>query len=164
MRRSLAIGTAILTCLTTSAPSAGQSPSPPPSGYAWVNGTVECSSWTAGQYERTNGVYTMRDTVAHCTVTADDPRVNGPLTSSLNMDCVADGAACASWETGEISGPEGSWHGSSTGIVDLEQQTDTVTVFEGSGAYEGWTFVMRTAGSVDSATAAMEGLLYLPPG
>jgi hypothetical protein len=160
MRGLVMVSVAALACLSGAPSVVGQSASPQMAGNVWVSGTVQCASWTAGDYGRTDGVYTMRGTVAHCLVSADDPRVSGPLTTSLDMDCLDDGVACASWGTSELVGPEGAWQGPLTGTVDPEGRSSTFTVFTGSGAYVGWTFVMHLVGPVAVATASMGGPLY----
>ena len=121
---------------------------------AIVSGTESCEIVEFGSLTET-GVWAnvRRDFVVECVAEMSDPRVSGISTSSLNTDCSSFG--CVMWGTSELVGPEGTWVGDYTmtlGHGDDGHSLST-SIGEGTGAYDGWTYIANTT------SVGMEGTI-----
>jgi hypothetical protein len=101
----------------------------------------------------------MRGARTICDVRFDDPRVSGTVTTTGNYDCHAE-AGCVTWGQQEIVGPDGSWSGSFSGLIDAAFTERGVAVLTGMGRYEGLTFVVHGVGPLNQAPTAI-GLIYV---
>ena len=104
-----------------------------------------------------------------CTSDIDDPRVTGPGTLGWNYVCYpAANQGCIYWGDLELVGPDGTWVGTYTGTDDPalweagEGGAVMIQVLEGTGAYEGWTFVAHIVTDL-SNPAMVNGLIYEGP-
>jgi hypothetical protein len=144
---------------------------------ALVTGTEIC---TGGAIETTQMEdYTLLHATGpegHCTITASDPRVSGPSTEGDMWDaCFLMGpddppfypSGCIYWGDYGIEGPDGSWVGTWTGVDDPALgKASYLILLEGTGAYEGWSFVVHWLDPFTGAPLTFSGLIYegpLPP-
>jgi hypothetical protein len=128
-------------------------------GSALVKGTQDCKTVDEGTTKVVSDVSQTRDAVLSCTWSMDDPRVSGAFTTHVNTDCYFDNAAseykCLGWSTqGVLTGPDGTWVGGS-----IAADNEFVSFFQGTEAYEGWTFATLTAFGSDAVT----GVVYQGP-
>lgn len=69
-------------------------------------------------------------------------------------------SGCIYWGTAEIDGPDGTWTGPWSGMDDAVLGLASFHVdFEGTGAYEGWSFLAHWQDS-GSGEAEFSGLIY----
>jgi hypothetical protein len=166
MRRMWAAGAVAVTCLALGGvPALAQSPvptgvTPAASGSlapmaAQVHGTVICENVQDATTMSANGVDSFRDQVIRCTYTASDPRVSGIAVAHLDGDFYADGFGVY-WDTQVITGPAGTWVGGHYGAPDPTGEVVMQGVFQGTGAYDGWTYIER----LDPSTNQVDGFLY----
>ena len=105
-----------------------------------------------------------------CYATQDmsDPRVSGDLVGQLDLGC-SDEMTC--WMGGEltITNEGGTWDGQWVGFINDSalggRSHDIMQWFEGSGAYEGWSYVAVLT-DFDRASTDVRGVSYrgdLPP-
>lgn len=144
---------------------------------ALVTGTEVC---TGGEIETTRmeGYNLLHATgpEGHCTITASDPRVSGPSSEGDMWDaCFLMGpddppfypSGCIYWGDYGIEGPDGDWVGTWTGVDDVGLgQASYLILLEGTGAYEGWSFVGHWLDPFTGAPLTFSGLIYegpLPP-
>lgn len=85
----------------------------------------------------------------------DDARVSGTTIGTCNSDCRTMSqppgeTGCVWWGTAELARPDGTWAGWWVGPL---------TVLQGTGAYEGWTYVVQSS----DAAYSLEGILYEGP-
>lgn len=168
MRRLWAAAAAILVWLAlgglpAAAQEASESPSESPAAPpepALVTGTERCFSGSYSSRDE-GGVVLGHIPTFKCTNEASDPRVSGPAQGEFWSACYAT-AGCVYWGTYEIAGPDGTWSGLWSGTDDavLDLRSYLVTV-EGSGAYEGWTFVAHWQDRFGTST--FSGLIYPGP-
>jgi hypothetical protein len=95
----------------------------------------------------------------------NDPRMSGDLDITLELGCSTD-MTC--WMGGGItvSNYDGAWDGRWVGFIDAGGVHDIMEWMEGSGEYEGWSYVAFFSGLDDSASGDVRGILYrgdLPP-
>ena len=65
--------------------------------------------------------------------------------------------------TTEIAGPDGTWVGTFGSVNDVTlDEMPAWVVLEGTGAYEGWTYVSFTPDQLDP-NAVVAGILYEGP-
>ena len=140
MRRMWAAGAAIVVCLALGGmPVLAQEATIPPGPVA-VDVAHACRLTTGFSTTYEDGVELLRDGVISCDVTADDDRLTGPLTLHVSCDCTAVGCSC--W--GASEGPQnegGNWVGFYASAEPSSAAPAMVWVSEGTGAYEGWTWV-----------------------
>ena len=73
------------------------------------------------------------------------------------------GTSCIYWGTYEIDGPDGTWVGPWSGTADLALGVASyLLLLEGTGAYEGWSFVANWKDSM-AGTSQFSGLIYPGP-
>lgn len=160
--RTIRASVATLSLLAiAAAPALGQADSD-----AWVTGTLSCGM--AGEATVEAGVTQELDLYpARCFAQLSDPRVSGDWWSDVQQAWF--------WETGdhamafgttEITGPDGTWVGTTTHIADYTSDDAWTApawgVFEGVGAYEGWTFVVSSPNQLDPQ-AEVSGIVYQGP-
>ena len=140
MRRLWAASAAMLVCMLLGAvPAAAQEASIPP-GPVVVATASTCSLTTDYSSTYESGVELLRGGEISCDMTADDARLTGPLTVRVDCDCTSAGCSC--W--GTTDGPQndgGGWVGFFASAQPNSAAPATVFVSEGTGAYEGWTWV-----------------------
>ena len=139
MRRLWAAGAVIVVCLALGLPALAQEATIPPGPVA-VDVAHACRLTTGYSTTYEDGVELLRDGVISCDVTADDARLTGPLTVEIDCDCTVVGCAC--W--GASDGPQnedGGWVGYMVSAEPSSAAPANVWVSDGTGAYEGWTWV-----------------------
>ena len=155
MRRLWAAGAAMLVCLALSGlPAAGQeaSPATPTVGGGAASTAVlihiEEPEWVtypdeAGTTSDANGVRQLRGFGRDCRYDDADPRFSSWSDIVHNADCYSPGedrSKCVVWGNERIPGPDGAWVGTYRG-GSIGPVRNSFEVLEGTGAYEGWTFV-----------------------
>ena len=156
--RPMLVGTAILALLlgtlATAAMAQDDEPSPDPGDFVFVEGR-ETNQSCAG------AACIARQVVS-------DQRVSGRVDVGLDLGC-SDEMTC--WMGGElaISNDDGTWHGRWIGFINDDspggRSHDIMQWLEGSGAYEGWSYVAVLT-DFDRAGTDVRGVLYrgdLPP-
>jgi hypothetical protein len=178
MRRLWAAGAAFVTCLVLVGVSAvGQTESPAPSGSGADAASTsvlihieepECVTGESGTTTDANGVRQLRGFTRHCRYDGVDPRFAGWSDIVHNVDCYSEDASrCVMWGTERIPGPDGEWVGTYRGgsmWVDAVGFRGDLEVLEGTGAYEGWTFVRyMDMAALGGAEWVIDGLIYEGP-
>jgi hypothetical protein len=125
---------------------------------AWVTFTDQSCSVEGVTPEQDGVIQRTRGVKATCDVTFDDPRASGTATISGNYDCHAE-AGCTTWGTQEIVGPDGSWSGPFTGIIDPSFTERAVAVMTGTAGYEGLTFIVHGVAPLGEAPTVV-GIIY----
>ena len=100
-----------------------------------------------------------------CIATMSDPRISGTWDSDIQEACFNEAGAhvCLLYGTMEIAGPDGTWVGTWGSVHDATLSAlPTWGVMEGTGAYDGWTYVLFSPDQL-SASAEASGLLYEGP-
>jgi hypothetical protein len=177
MRKLWAAGAAIVVCLALGGvPVAAQEASGEPSaasampdGPALVTGTQTCAAGDPDSRTWDGPVLTGHNATINCTDVMSDERVSGPDSGEWNYVCHSDAdMGCTYWGTTEIVGPDGTWVGTYTGTDDPglweagEGGAVMIQVLEGTGAYEGWTFVAHIVTDL-SNPATVNGLIHEGP-
>jgi hypothetical protein len=165
----------------TTAPSAiatptATAPSPLPTAIVYDASTavnihvekVECVTGEAGTTDYVNGVRQMRGWTRHCRYDAADPRFSGWSDIVVNSDCyMADHSQCVRWGTERIPGPDGDWVGTYRGGGfggEVGGARFNFAVLEGTGAYEGWTYVSyMNMAALGGEEWVIDGLVYDGP-
>ena len=128
---------------------------------ALVTGTERCTSGDLSTSDE-DGVTRGHIPLFECTNEASDPRVSGPSQGEFFMACYP-GTSCIYWGTYEIDGPDGTWVGPWSGTADLALGVASyLLLLEGTGAYEGWSFVANWKDSM-AGTSQFSGLIYPGP-
>lgn len=170
MRRMWAAGAAIVMCLAlggvpvvaqeaTGTPSASTTAASVP---ALVTGKEQCVS---GGYSDTNVNGVTRGQIPEftCTITMSDPRVTGSAKGSL-FDACYPASGCIYWGTYEITGPQGTWAGPWSGVDDPNLgKASFQIILQGTGAYDGWTFLAHWLDPMDGGPATATGQIYQGP-
>jgi hypothetical protein len=138
---------------------------------AAVVGSMDCNPVVKAGAESSPGVkpHTLTHQIFRCTVTTNDPRVNGSGNLDLNIegwDPIL-GYNAVDWAYQEIKGPAGSWAGRIYGVHDKEGFMRALGVLVGSGAYKGLVFVNSGTVPVDTANVDIIGVIQPgtpPPG
>lgn len=128
----------------------------------------ECVTGDAGTTSYVNGVRQLRGWTRHCRYDAADPRFSGWSDIVLNADCYgADSSQCVRWGTERIPGPDGDWVGTYRGGGyggEAGGARFNVEVLEGTGAYEGWTYVLyMDMAALGGEAWVIDGLVYHGP-
>jgi hypothetical protein len=143
-------------------------PSPPPTpGVDAVSTAVaihieepECVTAEAGTTTYVNDVRQLRGWGRHCRYDAD-PRFSGWSDIVHNADCYGD--RCVMWGTERIPGPDGDWVGTYQG-GSLGEVRGQMAVLQGTGAYEGWTFMRyMDMAALGGEEWVIDGLIYHGP-
>ena len=157
----------------TAAPTASD-PSTPPSPAVYDASTAvyvhieepECVTGEAGTTSIVNGVTQLRGWTRHCRYDAADPRFSGWSDIVLNVDCYSpfeEKSKCVRWGTERIPGPDGDWVGTYQG-GSMGPVRGNLEVLEGTGAYEGWTFVRYVdMAALGGEEWVIDGLIYEGP-
>ena len=119
-----------------------QEASPEPPGLPTpVTGTVEMveqvfiSDTIVDTVHRGHSVITM----AHAMC---DPRVSGTSVNDFNFACLYLAEdTCVFWGTDSLSGPDGMWVGSWSGVSDTDRVARVEWTLHGTEAYAGWIYV-----------------------
>jgi hypothetical protein len=122
------------------APATDGSTTTPPGPVA-VDTTLTCTYTLASSADE-GVVQQLRGGEFTCDMTADDARLTGTVTVQVNCDCTAVGCSC--W--GTTDGPQnegGGWVGFFASVEPDSAAPATVWVSEGTGANEGWTWVLN---------------------
>jgi len=138
---------------------------------AAVVGSMDCNPVVKAGAESSPGVkpHTLTHQILRCTVTTNDPRVNGSGNLDLNIegwDPIL-GYNAVDWAYQKIKGPAGSWAGRIYGVHDKAGFMRAVGVLVGSGAYKGLVFVNSGTVPVDTANVDIIGVIQPgtpPPG
>jgi hypothetical protein len=174
MRRLWAAGVAIVMCLVLGGvPAVGQTASPVPPGSGADAGSTavfihieepECVTDDEGTTTFANGVRQLRGFTRHCRYDGADPRFSGWSDIVHNVDCYSDDRSkCVMWGTERIPGPDGDWVGTYQG-GSMGPVRGNLEVLEGTGAYEGWTFVRyMDMAALGGEEWVIDGLLYEGP-
>ena len=110
-----------------------------PMGPVIVHSTLNCTVTTDFTGTTEGDVQNLRAATLTCDMTADDARLTGPVTVQIDCDCT--GAGCSCWGTSDGPQNEGGWEGFLVSAEPNGVAPATVWVAEGTGAYEGWTWV-----------------------
>ena len=138
---------------------------------AAVVGSMDCNTVVKAGTESSPGgtPITLTHQIFMCTVTTNDPRVNGSGNLDLNIEgwdpILAYNAV--DWAYQEIKGPAGSWAGRVYGVYDRGGFMRAVGILVGSGAYKGLVFVNSVTVPVDTAHVHIIGVIQPgtpPPG
>ena len=158
-RRLLLVGSVSLGLLVILvAPAFGQTDST-----AWVTGKLDCGRAGQGTSQEDASVR-LDQFPGQCTATMTDPRVSGTSESDIQEVCFKlPGEPCMLFGTTEIAGPDGTWVGTFGSVNDMTLgKLPSWGVLEGTGAYEGWTYVSFTPDQLDP-NAVVTGILYEGP-
>jgi hypothetical protein len=169
-RRSTLVG-AIVLGLLAGLPAMTVAQSEEPAGQLdWTasttfSGTSSCT--VVGFGERTEEeIIRQRGFTSECTEEMSDPRVSGVSTTTWDQDCYPS-IACVSWGTFELAGPDGTWVGTFTGTGAHGEQSASLGmgIGRGTGAYEGWVYIVHTSSPDPYLQTNVEGVIYLgdPP-
>jgi hypothetical protein len=149
----------MLICLALGGvPVVAQEASIPP-GPVVVATALTCT-YTLASSAYEGGVQHLRGGEFTCDMTADDARLTGTVTVQVNCDCTSAGCSC--W--GATDGPQnegGGWAGFFVSAEPESAAPATVWVSEGTGAHEGWTWVLNHQPAGDMV---WEGTAMLYPG
>ncbi len=174
MRRLWAAGAAIVVCLALGGlPEAGQEASAAPQSAGADAGSTavlihieepECVMDEAGTTTDANGVRQLRGFTRHCRYDSADPRLSGWSDIVHNVDCYSpDSSKCVMWGTERIPGPDGDWVGTYRG-GSIGSVRNDFEVLEGTGAYDGWTFVRYLdMAALGGEEWVIDGLIYEGP-
>jgi hypothetical protein len=136
------------------APAATATPAPTSTPVA-VTGTDTGSVSTQGTDTQVGDVEQMRGWTLYGLSAMSDPRVSGATTVRLNEDIHADQSADI-WGTETIAGPDGTWVGTWTGLIDEGYATHRIAaVLKGTGAYLGLQYRYTLTG-----TSAADGVHF----
>jgi hypothetical protein len=111
-------------------------------GSVYVTGTAECYE-PPGRTVQQDGAVELHLFRNECTLTSSDPRLSGPGVFDIQQFCLKEdaGHVCMGWGTSEVTGPDGTWVGTSGWVQDPSRaKLPAWGVAEGTGAYEGWTY------------------------
>lgn len=133
----------------------------PSTATVWVTATEICTEidWEAAADSRTTfgaGTWYIADLPLDCLFRASDDRLSGSLRKVWNCDC-SFGIGSPTWATWELSNDDGKWTGSYRGASSPSGNDRGLLVAEGSGAYEGLTFMATLDGATGVPT--VEGVI-----
>lgn len=135
---------------------------PPSTATVWVTATEICTEidWDTAADSRTTfgaGTWSITDLPLDCLFRASDDRLSGSLRKVWNCDCRF-GIGSPTWATWQLSNDDGRWTGSYRGVSSPGGNDRGLLMAEGSGAYEGLTFMAN----LDAATGVptLEGVIF----
>ena len=135
--------------------------SPAPDAGAWVTGSISpCTpDWSAPpRVTFHDGIWAIDGLTMSCRDTASDPRVTGRATTVWSCDCQY-GIGSPTWGTYELEGPDGSWVGPRNGTRAMDGSGHSFAVLEGTGAYEGLTYMVDWTHAPNGMTD-LEGVIF----
>ena len=136
--------------------------SPAPDAGAWVTGSIDpCRpDWSAPPPHVTfhDGIWSIDELTMTCRDEASDPRVTGRATTAWSCDCQF-GVGSPTWGTYELASPDGSWIGPRHGTRAMDGSGHSFAVLEGTGAYEGLTYMVDWTQEPDGTTE-LEGVIF----
>lgn len=140
------------------APAIGQTDST-----AWVTGKIDCGHVEQGTSQEDDSAR-LDQFPSQCTATMTDPRVSGTSESDIQEACFELlGEPCMLFGRTEIAGPDGTWVGTFGSVNDATLgKLPAWGVLEGTGVYDGWTYVFYTPDQSDP-NAVVTGILYEGP-
>jgi hypothetical protein len=128
---------------------------------------IGCEPDAAPASSYVNGVQQLRGATRHCRYDGADPRFSGWSDIVLDADLYAqDASRTVRWGTERIPGPNGDWVGEYVGgsIGHGSGWRGNVAVYEGTGAYEGWTYVQYLdMAALGGQEWVFDGLIYHGP-
>jgi hypothetical protein len=159
LRLSLVCTVTLGLVAVAAAPAHGQT-----GGATHVTGTISCARAAGGGTSQEDDSVRFDQFVGQCFAKLSDPRVSGGWRSDLQEVCFdLPGEPCMMFGPGEILGPDGTWVGRVGSINDATLKAMPAWgVYEGTGPYEGWTFVFFTPDQLVSS-AETSGILYEGP-
>ena len=117
---------------------------------AVVTGTGTCPTADLGNATTdADGVTHYRGGTFRCTVTTDDPRVDGTETAPWNMDLwgTADNGALVQWGTSRLENVAGAWEGAGSGVYSSDRGDIIAFWYKGTGSYAGLSYFELWTGS-----------------
>ena len=105
-----------------------------------ITGTGTCPTADLGKSTTdANGVTHYRGGTFVCSVTTDDPRVDGTETASWNMDLwgTAENGALVQWGTARLENDGGVWEGTGSGVYSSDRGDIIAFWYKGTGGYAG---------------------------
>ena len=133
-------------------------------GGVYVTGNAECIE-PPGRTIQDDGAVELHVFRNECTFTSSDPRLGGTGVYDIQQFCLKEetGHVCMGWGTGEVTGPDGTWVGTSGWVQDPSRTQIPMWGFaEGTGAYEGWTYWFHVP-DVMAPSSPEYGILYQGP-
>jgi hypothetical protein len=129
----------------------------------WVTGTINCARAEEGTSVEDASV-TFDFYPSRCFAKLSDPRVSGGWRGTGQQPCFKlPGEPCMIFGSAEILGPDGAWVGTISSINDATLIAfPAMFVFEGTGDYDGWTFVLFTP-DVTRGSVEASGIIYQGP-
>lgn len=122
-------------------------PTPTPTPVS-VTGRPDCTTQNMGTDTQVADIEQVRGNVQSCQGMASDPRVAGEATVNLNVDLRADQSADM-WGMVTLAGPNGTWTGPFTGLIDKGYATHRVAaVLRGTGGYKGLQYRYTQTGNI----------------
>ena len=88
-------------------------------GGVYVTGNAECIE-PPGRTIQDDGAVELHVFRNECTFTSSDPRLGGTGVYDIQQFCLKEetGHVCMGWGTGEVTGPDGTWVGTSGWVQD----------------------------------------------
>jgi len=151
-------GTALMSAalvLVAAAPGAAQVDTASP-----VNGVIDgCLVIAVGTDGTGPGASaTTTDQAWKCRGETDDERLNGDIDLIYNIAGWS-GTGAVQWGYARISNDEGSWHGTWSSNVQEGGEQVILGWYEGTGAYEGWSYVETQYGEYQQPRETF-GIVY----
>lgn len=135
-------------------------------GATYLTGRIEDFTLDEGTVETdADGLEHSRDGTVSYRLVTDDPRVTGTVTGTWNSDrwgpSVYDGAM-TQWGTATLTNEQGTWAADYAGAFASPVGDILVRWWRGTGAYDGLTFFMWTAGSEPGVASFEVGGIIFP--
>jgi hypothetical protein len=129
---------------------------------AHVTGTMACGPAGASTVLE-GGSISLELWSGRCDVSMSDPRVSGVMDSDLQTACFGETGGCLFHITSVLTGPDGTWEGTAGSMDDASGTAlPAWGTLEGTGAYEGWTFILHNPNRKDRS-AEVSGVVYEGP-
>ena len=149
-------------------PAAGEDALSTPAAVSVLGTSTLVGQASPGTSELDAGVVRVRDNQLITVEASSDPRVAGQATITVNFDAYPDasgltGATQVRFGEMRLENEDGAWAGSFTGSLANGAFVQTYWL-EGSGAYEGYSYVVTAGGSGN--TWRSQGLIFpgaIPP-
>jgi hypothetical protein len=164
-RRVGAVAVALATLLLSAAwPAGAASPAPStggaPADAVAVTATFSCALSAPGKETSTAVGGRLEGQMVGCYHKASDPRVSGTTVTRVDAESYSKAKHMGPYMIQEtLTGPDGTWVGRGFGFIETGDNAHVVTVYAGTGAYDGWTYIMTTDITADGA-GAIRGVIY----